>query len=166
MGRDDSIKDAIARFHKANRISTSGPIAPAVKKKKRKPKSALPTENQEQRAVVKVLRDYQIPFIHVPNEGARNKRTGWNLKMLGMSAGFPDLAVFQSPPKFPNSKGLIIEMKRAKKSLSRVSPEQKKWLKTLEGCGWICCVCYGAAEALTKLEELGYIAAAPTELRE
>ena len=161
MAREDSIKDAIARFHNANRVSTSADVSRPIKKKKRKPKNALPTENQEQRAVVKVLRDHQIPFIHVPNEGARNKRTGWNLKMLGMSAGFHDLAIFQSPPKFPNSKGLIIEMTPAKKSLSRVSPEQKQWLEKLEDCGFICCVCYGAAEALTKLEELGYIAATP-----
>tara|TARA_R100001594_G_scaffold74595_3_gene109316 strand:- start:1027 stop:1512 length:486 start_codon:yes stop_codon:yes gene_type:complete len=156
MARDDEIKAAIERFQKASRVSTSAPVAPAVKKK-RKPKSALPTENQEQRAVVKVLREHKIPFIHVPNEGRRNKVNGWNLKMLGLSPGFPDLICFQSPPKFPNSKGLAIEMKRAKKSSSRVSPEQKEWLKTLEQHGFICMVAFGAAEAIAKLEELGYI---------
>lgn len=157
MGRDAEIKDAIARFQKETRVSTSGPIAPATSKRKRKPKNALPTENQEQRAVVKVLRDHKIPFIHVPNEGRRNRVTGWNLKLLGLSPGFPDLICFQSPPKFPNSKGLVIEMKRAKKSASRVSPEQKKWLSTLEQNGYICMVAYGAAEAIAKLEELGYL---------
>ena len=161
MPREDEIRDALKRFQKASRVSTSAPVVPATKKRKRKPKSALPTENQEQRAVVKVLREHKIPFIHVPNEGNRNKVNGWNLKMLGLSAGFPDLILFQSPPKFPNSKGLVIEMKRAKKSISRVSPEQKQWLKTLEANGYICMVAYGAAEAIAKLEELGYIAAAP-----
>ena len=161
MPREDEIRDAIKRFQKASRVSTSAPVVPVTKKRKRKPKSALPTENQEQRAVVKVLREHKIPFIHVPNEGNRNKVNGWNLKMLGMSAGFPDLILFSSPPKFPNSKGLVIEMKRAKKSISRVSPEQKQWLKTLETNGYICMVAYGAAEAIAKLEELGYIAAAP-----
>ena len=166
MPRDDEIRDAIARFQKGTRISTSGPVVPGTKKRKRKPKSALPTENQEQRAVVKVLREHKIPFIHVPNEGNRNKVNGWNLKMLGLSAGFPDLIVFQTPPKFPNSKGLGIEMKRAKKSASRVSPEQKQWLKTLEQHGYICMVAYGAAEAIAKLQELEYIAAAPAGLRD
>tara|TARA_R110000824_G_scaffold100352_2_gene238655 strand:- start:2290 stop:2772 length:483 start_codon:yes stop_codon:yes gene_type:complete len=155
--RDEEIRNALERYQRASRVSTSGPVAPATTKRKRKPKNALPTENQEQRAVVKVLRDHQIPFIHVPNEGKRNRVSGWNLKMLGLSAGFPDLICFQSPPKFPNSKGLVIEMKRAKKSASRVSPEQKKWLKTLEQHGYICMVAWGAAEAIAKLEELGYL---------
>ena len=81
--------------------------------------------------------------------------------MLGLSAGFPDLILFQTPPKFPNCKGLVIEMKRAKKSASRVSPEQKQWLETLELNGYICMIAYGAAEAIAKLQELEYIAAAP-----
>ena len=161
MPREDEIRDALKRFQKASRVSTSAPVVPATKKRKRKPKSALPTENQEQRAVVKVLREHSIPFIHVPNEGNRNKVNGWNLKMLGLSAGFPDLILFQTPPKFPNCKGLVIEMKRAKKSASRVSPQQQEWWSLLEQHGYICMVAYGAAEAIAKLQELEYIAAAP-----
>ena len=97
MPRDDEIRDAIARFQKGTRISTSGPVVPGTKKRKRKPKSALPTENQEQRAVVKVLRDHKIPFIHVPNEGRRNRVNGWNLKLLGLSPGFQNLLSGSTP---------------------------------------------------------------------
>ena len=62
----------------------------------------------------------------------------------GLKKGFPDLQLV-----IPNGSyhGLFIEMKRTKKSLSRVSTEQKAWQERLNKIGYKAVICYGFEEA-------------------
>ena len=73
------------------------------------------------------------------------------LKAMGTSAGFPDMLVFLP------SKIVFVEMKRAKKSLSRVSDEQEDWVDTINCYGYANAkVCYGSGEAIDFIKsELG-----------
>ncbi len=64
----------------------------------------------------------------------------------GVSKGFPDLLVFL-PGKL-----LAIEMKRL--SGSKTSDDQKRWIKTLNGYGYIeSTVCKGADAAIEFIKE-------------
>ena len=116
--------------------------------------SAIPTEDQEQAALVDWLKIHGILFAHVPNGGARDKVTGSILKRLGVSKGCPDILIFDRPPKEPDCAGVAIELKRQKGG--RVSPEQKDWLENLKTRGWVAAVCRGANDAVNLLEKLGF----------
>lgn len=116
----------------------------------------IPTEHEEQRALfdwaisVQIapdisLRDYMWA---IPNGGARSKATAWCLRFEGVTRGVPDLMVAIPAGPFH---GLFIEMKRANKRLSRISPEQREWLERLNGQGYCAVVCYGAAEAKRQI---------------
>lgn len=60
--------------------------------------------------------------------------------------------------------GTAIELKRRREAYSRkavrenrvATPEQKEWLELLAQRGWCAALCYGADEAITLLERLGY----------
>jgi hypothetical protein len=76
-------------------------------------KFLIPTENQEQRALVKwlslhpVLKDF---YCKNNNEGKRTEAQGWNLKLMGLRAGVSDLTIY-FPTKLHH--GLFLEVKRA-----------------------------------------------------
>ncbi|CUU91361.1 VRR-NUC domain [Campylobacter hyointestinalis subsp. hyointestinalis] len=118
-----------------------------------KAQGLVPKEEQEQIKLVNWLRVNKIRHIHVANERMASVIYKKKLKALGTYAGFPDLMIF-----LPN-KILFIELKRAKKSLSKVSPEQKEWIEFLGG--WsenlygvnTARVCYGAGEAIDFIKE-------------
>lgn len=114
----------------------------------------LPTEEQEQVAVVKFLRRAGVLFTHPPNGGYRSKAAGARMKRLGTSPGVPDLLVFSSPPNEPDRVGVAIEMKRRKGGT--VSLSQERWMRGLEEMGWVVFVAKGAEEAIMRLRELGY----------
>lgn len=116
--------------------------------------STIPTEDQEQAALVDWLKLHNILFAHVPNGGARDKVTGAILKRLGVSKGCPDILIFDRPPKAPECAGVAIELKRQKGG--RVTPEQTAWLEHLKARGWAVAVCRGAMEAIRFLQELGF----------
>nr|WP_249934130.1 VRR-NUC domain-containing protein [Campylobacter sp. RM16190] len=103
----------------------------------------IPYEEQEQKAFVKWLRVQRIRHIHVANERMASVQYKKKLKALGTYAGFPDLMIFL-PHRI-----LYVEMKRADKKVSKVSPEQKEWIEFLnmldEGSAR---VCYGSGEAI------------------
>ena len=73
-----------------------------------------PSENQEQRALVKwlsyhpVLKDY---YCKLNNEGKRSLAQGYNLKLMGLRPGVSDILVY-----FPTKThhGLFLEVKRCK----------------------------------------------------
>ena len=116
--------------------------------------SAIPTEDQEQAALVDWLQLHNILFTHVPNGGARDKVTGAILKRLGVSKGCPDILIFDRPPKAPECAGVAIELKRRKGG--QIRPEQAEWLEKLKVRGWVADVCRGADDAIRLLEGLGF----------
>lgn len=108
----------------------------------------IPKEEQEQMVVVDWLRVNKIKHIHVANERMASVIYKKKLKALGTYAGFPDLMIFL-PTKI-----LFVEMKRAKKSLSKVSKEQIKWIDDLNVFEYAKAkVCYGSGEAIDFIRE-------------
>ncbi|HUH57432.1 MAG TPA: VRR-NUC domain-containing protein, partial [Pseudomonadales bacterium] len=72
---------------------------------------------------------------------------------LGVRPGLPDLMIYISPDNSKDGLSYIlhIEMKRAKKSLSKVSPEQQQWHDSINAIGspqLQAYICYGADEAI------------------
>ncbi len=100
------------------------------------------------------LRAADILHCAIPN-GARTSMTmAKRLKAEGMSAGAPDLLIFDAPPAAPEFIGAALELKHP--GGRKPSEEQQDWLIALAARGWMTRVCYGAAEALRWLAELGY----------
>lgn len=136
---------------------------PAPSKRKRGASSKVPTEHQEQTALfawAAAHSDKRLEMLFaIPNGAGVNHQRGKNgqrfslegakLKREGMKQGVPD--AFLACPS-GQWHGLFLEMKRAKKSLSRVTPEQLQWKAALEAMGYCVTVCYGADEAKAAIE--------------
>ena len=114
----------------------------------------LPLEEDEQRTVVQWLAANRILFTHVPNGGQRSRIEAAIMNGLGVQAGVPDLLIFDPPPALPTLRAAAVEMKRQKGGV--VSPQQKDWLRRLDGRMWATAVCQGADEAIRQLEAWGY----------
>ncbi|WP_065842890.1 VRR-NUC domain-containing protein [Campylobacter fetus] len=113
-----------------------------------KAQGLIPKEKEEQMVVVDWLRIKRIRHFHVANERIASVAYKKELKALGVSAGVPDLVILL-PTKI-----LFIEMKRAKKQLSKVSVEQKEWIEALNLYVYIKAkVCYGSGEAIDFIQE-------------
>lgn len=101
------------------------------------------------------LEQFNIPHTHIPNESRSSKRDAIirakKLQRMGVSSGYWDYDVYIPILDIDDSIGgyelIKIEMKRAKKSLSTVSENQKKWGEIYELAGIPCFICYGAEEA-------------------
>lgn len=107
-----------------------------------------PTEAAEAEALANYLRIKKIKFLHIPNERKASPRFISNLKKQGLQKGAPDYLIFLKT-------GLLaIELKRAKKSLSKVAPEQIEWITYLAALPYSAgaAVCYGAKEAIELIE--------------
>ena len=65
-------------------------------------------------------------LVHVPNQGARTGRFGFNLKRMGLKPGFPDLFLFVPVGQFA---GLALELKSEK---GKLSDKQNWWLMKLQ----------------------------------
>lgn len=72
---------------------------------------SLPTEAQEQLALIQWLNIKGIEYFAVPNGGSRHKLEAINLKRQGVKAGVSDMVVFLS------NQILFVELKRRKKVL-------------------------------------------------
>lgn len=114
----------------------------------------IPTEEQEQLALVQWLELHKIRYTHVPNEGKHKVQYRAKQKRLGVKPGVPDILIFDRPPLYPENVGVAIELKRQKGG--RVTPEQTAWLEHLKAMGWAVAVCRGAMEAIRFLQELGF----------
>lgn len=96
-----------------------------------------------------------VPHEHIPNESRSGKKDayirGRKLKSMGVSSGYWDydiyIPVLDLDDRIGGYELIKIEMKRAKKSLSKVSPEQKQWGKIYELSGIDAYICYGAEDA-------------------
>lgn len=89
----------------------------------------IPTENEEQIALVDWLELVGLRFAHVPNS-TYTKHMSVKMKnhRLGVRPGVPDLMVLITPQRSKDGEGhlLWIEMKRRKGGT--VSKEQREWL--------------------------------------
>lgn len=104
------------------------------------------SEDAEQEAVVEYCDLLHIPIVHIPNEGKRSLSYAARMKRMGLRSGFPDLLV---PLARGGYHGLFIEMKYGK---NKTTKEQKEWLERLSAEGYVCAVCYNAAEAIKTIE--------------
>ena len=88
-------------------------------------------------------------LIHIPNGGLRNVVIGAQLKAQGTRKGFPDMML---PTSRHGYHALAIELKRQRAARPHITPEQKAWIEYLNKQGWYAVVCYGAEDAIQKLE--------------
>jgi hypothetical protein len=110
-----------------------------------------PTEAEEAKVLVAYLRVHGYKFFHAPSETGSSdeaKRRAIRMKQQGTVRGYPDYTIIV------RNKLVFIELKRAKKSLSKVSPEQREWLTALAACGTECAIAYGANEAIEFIESI------------
>lgn len=107
------------------------------------------TENHEQRQLIQWTRTRpELQFIfHIPNESVGGQ--GWVIRnrQLGVKKGVPDLFY---PVPAGGYHGLFIEMKAKG---GRVSPDQERWIQTLNSFGYLAVVCYGWKEAADCIEK-------------
>ena len=113
----------------------------------------VPLEAQEQEEFAAWCDAKGLLWVHIPNERKATTRVMAELGRQGLKKGFPDNFIAEPRGKWH---GLFIELKRAKKSLSRKSPEQREWIKALNEKGYKAAFCYGAEAAKRcVLEYLG-----------
>ena len=116
------------------------------------PNRITPLEEAEQRELAMWLDAQGLLWAHIPNERKASAVVMAELEREGMKKGFPDNFIAEPRGIYH---GLFIELKRAKKRLSRKSPEQRQWITALEDKGYKAVFCYGAEEAKrTVLEYL------------
>ena len=108
----------------------------------------IPTEAQEQTAVVQYCDARGIPCFHIPNGGYRGKTTAKNLQRQGVKAGVPDLCI---PLARLGYHGLYIEMKR--KRGYQIRNSQAVWIKRLNNEGYLARVCAGADSAIALIKQ-------------
>jgi len=121
-------------------------------------KIQIPSENQEQRALVKwlsmhpVLKDY---YLKNNNEGKRTEAQGWNLKLMGLRSGVSDLFIAYPTNRYH---GLWLEVKRN----IIYSPSQKKndtwiaqqeWIDRMNDIGYFATFCFGWEDGKRIVEE-------------
>lgn len=104
----------------------------------------VPTETEEQEELYAWCEAKGIEIVHIPNERKCSGAVAASLARQGMRKGFPDNFIVGARKGFH---GLFIELKRAKKNLSRRAPEQKEWVEKLNEAGYKAVFCYGAEEA-------------------
>lgn len=107
----------------------------------------IPTEAEEQIAVVQYCDARKLPVFHIPNGGERRAAVANHLKAQGVKAGVPDLFV---PIASSGYHGLFIEMKR--RSQWRMSDAQTRWIQELRKRGYAAFVCPGAKNAITCIK--------------
>lgn len=108
----------------------------------------IPLEEEEQREFAQWLDRKGVLWFHIPNERKATAFTLYDLERQGLKKGVPDN--FIAEPR-GNYNGLFIELKRAKKSLSKKSLEQRQWIKALNEKGYKAVFCYGAEEAIREV---------------
>lgn len=121
---------------------------------------SIPTENQEQRWLVKWLSLHpQLSefFCKNNNEGKRTEAQTWNLKLMGLRPGVSDLFI-PYPSKSGKYAGLWLEVKRnmhyppsARKADSwRL---QEIWIERMKTVGYHGDFCYGFEHGIKIIEE-------------
>lgn len=104
----------------------------------------MPSEHDEQKALVKKLRSAGLFVFAVPNGGLRDAITAKRLKDEGATSGIPDLQII-----LDGGRVAWVEMKRRKGGT--VSPAQKAVHERLESMGHVVVVGMGAKDAWDKI---------------
>lgn len=125
-------------------------------------KIECPIEDIECEVFHNWLELYGIPHTHIPNESKSQTRAaiirGAKLKRMGVSPGYWDydvyIPVLDTDGEIGGYELIKIEMKRAKKSLSKVSESQKLWGEIYDMAGLSKFICYGAEEAEKVVSEM------------
>lgn len=117
--------------------------------KAKKNEGYVPSEYEEQKALVKWLKNNKIKH-QASGNGYKLDMSDYRyiakIKAMGLCKGYPDLIVYLG-----NGKTLHIEMKRTKGG--KVSDEQENWLKWLNDNNYPSKVCYGAKEAIEFVKD-------------
>lgn len=88
---------------------------------------------------------------HVNNEGMKTVGSAMKDQMKGLLKGVPDILII--PDRKDCDYGFIaIELKRAKKSLSKVSDEQKEFLERVNENGGFGALCYGVEQVKAAID--------------
>ena len=111
------------------------------------------SEATEQILLCKWMKKKGICFIHVPNGGWRTRSEGILFKQMGVQRDFPDLLIFDPPPRVIGI-GVALEMKKS--TGGHLAAPQRAWLGKLAALGWVTSVQAGYRAARAWLEELGY----------
>jgi len=109
-------------------------------------KKIIPTEHQEQCAVIKYCDWNHVPIFAIPNGSSKSMNQARKFKAEGLRSGIPDLFI---PVPTDTSHGLFLEMKRRKKSI--ISDEQKDWIHKLQTYGYTVVICKGSDEAVEAI---------------
>jgi hypothetical protein len=104
-------------------------------------------EDNLQMQVAKYLDLLGLAWFHPANERRTSPQAGHRLKLKGVKSGIPDCIILT--PK-GNYKGLALELKIKP---NKTTPNQKKWLKTLDLFGWCVGVAYDFDEAKKIIDE-------------
>jgi hypothetical protein len=124
-------------------------------------KVECPIEDVECEIFHNWLEQFDIPHTHIPNESKIQAKAaivrGKKLKRLGVSPGYWDYDVYIPVLDFCGEVGgyelVKIEMRRAKKNLSKVSKSQLDWGNIYDMTGIECHICYGAEAAEQVVSE-------------
>ncbi len=117
-------------------------------------KKIIPTELQDQIALIEWANLKNIPLVHHANEGSRTARYGKILKLAGLAPGYPDLSLMEARGGYF---GMFVELKRSRRySESEMASKswqlQDKWLALLNRNGYLALRCFGFGEAKERLE--------------
>jgi len=108
----------------------------------------VPKEEVEQIKLADYCKIKRLPHTHIANERMASVNFKKKLKAMGVSSGFPDMLIFLP------SKILFVELKREKKSLTKVSDYQEEWIETINLYDYAKAeVCYGAGAAIDLIEK-------------
>jgi hypothetical protein len=116
----------------------------------------VPSEFSEQVSFVNHTRKCGLYLFAVPNGGERSIDAAQKASQEGVLAGVTDLIIADSPPNLPDSKGVILEMKRIDGTVNDVSAEQRDFMWSMAQRGWTPVVAFGCRDGLQKLRKLGY----------
>lgn len=111
------------------------------------------SETEEQKIVIRWARVMQSRWpalqniYHVPNEAKRSRQTAAVLKLMGLSAGVPDLILDYPAGAYH---GCRIELKHG---ANKPGTNQVDWLNRLQDAGYFVAVCYEADAAIRVLEK-------------
>jgi hypothetical protein len=113
----------------------------------------LTGEHAVQCVVMARLRAAGVLAIHVPNEGKVTKAQAQRRQREGVTAGVPDILIFDPPPLLPGYAGAGLELK----DKGRPSVKQLEFLRQLHARRWVVDVAIGEAQALAVLRRWGYL---------
>ena len=132
-----------------NRRAWAGLAKDKATPKVAKVKVPVPTEHQEQAAVIAWCDQHRETkhIFAIPNGCHKSMPSAAKFRREGLRKGIPDLMV---PVARSGFHGLFIEMKRTKGSVT--SAEQLAWFSVLRREGYAAYACKGAADAIAVIE--------------